>query len=70
MGTTASSTAAAKRCQGGRLEPRTAARTSSRPSLASSDGWKVNEPIAIHRVAPFAERPNASTPTRSTTAAP
>jgi hypothetical protein len=70
MGTTASSTAAAKRCHAGRLEPRTPARTSSIPSLASSEGWKVTEPSATHRVAPFAERPIVRTATRRRTAAP
>jgi hypothetical protein len=69
-GTTASSTAAVKRCHGGRLEPRTPARTSSSPSLASSEGWKVRVPIAIHRVAPFADRPTVRTPMRKRTAAP
>ena len=46
IGTAASSTASEKRCQAGRAEPRTAARTRSRPSLASSEGWRLKEPIA------------------------
>ena len=65
IGTTASSTASEKRCHAGRPEPRTAARTSSSPSLASSEGWKLTEPIPIHRVAPFADRPTARTATSS-----
>ena len=70
IGTTDSSTASEKRCHAGRLEPRTAARTSSSPSLASSEGWKLTGPIPIQRVAPFADRPTARTATRSSTAAP
>ena len=70
IGAAASSTASVKRCHAGRLEPRTAARTSSSPSLASSDGWKLKEPIPIHRVAPFADRPDGRTPTSSSTAVP
>ena len=70
IGTTASSVAATKRCQSGQLDPSTAARTSSSPSLASSDGWKLNEPIPIQRVAPFADTPATSTPASSTTLTP
>jgi len=70
MGAAESSTAKVKRCHAGRLDPRTAARTSSSPSLASSEGWKLKEPIAIHRVAPFADRPTTRTPMRRRTEAP
>ena len=69
IGRTASSTARANRCHGGRPEPRTAARTRIRLSLASSEGWKVSDPIANQRVAPFADRPTTRTPTSSNTAA-
>jgi hypothetical protein len=69
IGTSASPIARTKRCHADRCDPSTAASTSSSPSLASSEGWKVKLPIPIHRVAPLNVEPATCTAARRTTAA-
>jgi hypothetical protein len=69
IGAAASTIARTNRCHAGRLEPSTDARTSNSPSLASSEGWKVNSPIPIHLRAPFTVTPAVCTAPRRSTAA-
>ena len=70
VGTAHTPTAQRNRRPGGRSEVRTWARTSSSPSLASSEGWTLKAPAPIHRRAPFVATPTNGTAASSATDSP
>ena len=63
----AKASASTKRCHGARLDASTCASTMRSPTLTISEGWKLNEPKASQRVAPFAATPTTRTaPSKAT----